>query len=152
MGTVLVPTKILDVFSQGTEEEDAGETVDRVSWERKASVESLKVMEILVSKIRTVEPSINPNYTKYYIGLASSSGPARNFVTFRPKKSDYVLTHFKIPEDEDLTSDLVETGLDILKYDSGNYRVRVYEADLEKHGQTFMKLINRARQAYTIKG
>lgn len=104
----LVPTKILDVFSQGTEEEDAGEKVDRVYWERKASVESLKVMNILVSKIRTVEPGINPNYTKYYIGLASSSGPARNFVTFRPKKSDYVLTHFKIPEDEDLTSDLVE--------------------------------------------
>lgn len=144
----LIATRVLDLTTLGTEEEDEGESVDRASWERTASKESLLIVDKLVEMVNTVQPGMNPKYNKYYIGLASG-GVARNFVAFRPRKS-IVLTEFKIPQEDELTAWLDETGLATAAYSVkfGIYRVRVRQSDLAEHQDSFIKLITKARDAY----
>ena len=144
----LITTRVLDLATLGTEEEDEGETVDRASWERTASKASLQIVDRLVEMVNTVQSGMSPKYNKYYIGLASG-GVARNFVAFRPRKS-IVLTEFKIPQEDELTAWLDETGLSTVSYNTryGNYRVRVRQSDLDEHRDAFIKLITKARDAY----
>ncbi len=144
----LIATRVVDLTALGTEEEDEGETVDRASWERQASKNSLQIMDGLVELIRTVQPGLSPKYNKHHIGLASG-GVARNFVVFNPRKN-YVLTNFKIPQEEDLTAWLDETGLSIVSYDIryGYYRLRVRHSDLDNHKEDLLQLISKASSAY----
>lgn len=143
----LIATRVVDLTTLGTEEEDEGESVDRASWEKQASRESLEIMDGIVGLIRKVQPGLDPKYNKHYIGLASN-GVARNFVVFNPKKK-YVLTSFKIPQEEDLTAWLDETGLNIMSYDrAGYYRLRVRQSDLDNHKEDLLQLINKAYAAY----
>ena len=139
---------MVDLTTLGTEEEDEGETVDRASWERQASKNSLQIMDGLVELIRTAQPGLSPKYNKHHIGLASG-GVARNFVVFNPRKN-YVLTNFKIPQEEDLTAWLDETGLSIVSYDIryGYYRLRVRHSDLDNHKEDLLQLISKASSAY----
>ena len=120
----LIATRVVDLFVMGRDEEDEGETVDRASWERAASPNSLKTMDALVQLIKGVDPAIAPKYNKYYIGL-TSAGATRNFVVFRPRKGN-VPTEFKIPQEDELTERLEESGLAIMSYDSrvGAYRIQ----------------------------
>ena len=143
----LVATRVVDLVRLGTEEEDAGETVDRSSWEAKASVNSLQIMDSLIEMVEEAQPGVSPRYNKNYIGLGYG-GQARNFVAFIPRKS-LVLAEFKIPQSEELTALLDEIGLDTLSYRrrSGQYRVRVRQSDLKKHHETLTDLISRARDA-----
>lgn len=144
----LVATRVVDLMTLGTEEEEGGEAVDRGYWEQKASFESLKLVDQLVLRICEIEPGMEAKYNKHYIGLASH-GLARNFVSFTPRKR-HVIAAFKISEDETLTSDLGESGLDMLPYDSQwhNYRARLTDTDLEKNGEELDRLIRVARDSY----
>ena len=144
----LIATRVLDLTTLGTEEEDEGETVDRASWEHKASRGSLRIMDGLTEIVNTIHSGMTPKYTKFYIGLASG-GAAQNFVKFRPSKS-YVLTEFKIPQEEELSNWLNESGLAIVPYETryGNYRVRIRQSDLKDHRETLVDLITKARDAY----
>lgn len=138
----LVATRVLDVVRLGTEEEDAGETVDRSHWEQKTSVASLKVMDDLVALINEVVQGIEPRYNKHFIGLTHNDQP-NHFVIFGPRKSPYVLTEFKVREDEETITHLNDSGL---KYDtkSGKYRVWVYQNDVSEHRQVFIDLITKS--------
>ena len=147
----LIATRVLDIMTLGTDEEDEGATVDRATWQSSSSLESLKTMDSLVDMIRKLEPNIGPKYNKHYIGLAPSGGTARNFVIFRPRKY-YVLTEFKIPQNEELTNRLDESGLALVAYHSrlGAYRVQVRQADLEdgERSKVLTTFITEARDAY----
>ena len=147
----LIATRVVDLTTRGTEEEDEGETVDRAYWERKASKGSLQIMDRLVELINKVQPELSPNYKKHHIGLASG-GVARNFVTFSPRKA-FVLTGFRIPQDEELTSWLDETGLNIAAYDTRSryYRMHVRQSDVDDHEDDFIKLIGKAHDAYSVR-
>ena len=144
----LVATRVVDLFIMGRDEEDEGETVDRASWERVASPNSLKTMDALVQLIKEVDPAVAPKYNKYYIGL-TSAGAIRNFVEFRPRKVN-VTTAFKIPQEDGLTERLEESGLATMSYDnrSGAYRVQVRDGDIENHRALFLDLIRRSRDAH----
>jgi hypothetical protein len=143
----LVPTRVVDLLRRGTEEEDEGETVDRGSWERKSSPTSLQAMDRLVEMVNEVQSGMRPKYNKHYVGLVYG-GQTRNFMAFHPRKGPIVLTEFKIPQDEELTAALEETGLSIIPYAYGGYRVKVRKTDLETYEPVFMDLIRRAHEAY----
>ena len=144
----LIATRVVDLTTLGTAEEDEGETVDRASWEQKASKDSLQIMDGLVELIRTVRPELSPKYNKHHIGLASG-GVARNFVVFYPRRN-HVWTNFKIPQEEDQTAWLDETGLSTVSYDTryGYYRLRVRQSDLDNHKEDLLQLIRKAHDAY----
>lgn len=146
----LVATRVLDLVTLGTEEEDEGETVDRSFWEARASGDSMQIFNRLVEMVREDYPGVEPKYNKIYIGL-TLGGAVRNFVTFRPRKSPVVLTEFGIPQDEDVTVDLEESGLNVMPYDSRfrQYRIQVRQSDLKEHRDFLINLIQRAYDAHS---
>ena len=145
----LISTRVVDLTTLGTEEEDEGEPVDRAYWEQKAAKGSLPIVDNLMELVNQVQPGLSSHYNKHYIGLASD-GIARNFVEFHPRKN-HILTTFKIPQSDETTASLEETGLDTVTYDSryGRYRVRVYPRDVEDHRGTLISLIRKASEAYS---
>lgn len=144
----LVATRVLDLVTLGTEEEDAGETVGPSFWESRASRDSMQIADRLVEMIQEAYLGVEPKYNKHYIGL-TLGGTARNFVIFRPRKSPMVLTEFGIPQDEDTTVEMEESGLNVVPYESHfrRYRIRVRQSDLKEHRDFFINLIQKAYDA-----
>ena len=105
-------------------------------------------MDALVQLIKGVDPAIAPKYNKYYIGL-TSAGATRNFVVFRPRKGN-VPTEFKIPQEDEITEKLEESGLATMSYDNrvGAYRIQVRDADIQNHRELLLDLIRRSRDAH----
>ena len=61
----LVATRVVDQMSLATEEEDEDTSVDRGYWEKgRGSTTSLQILDALMELIRTVEPDLQPNFTK----------------------------------------------------------------------------------------
>ena len=143
----LVATRVIDLVLLGLDEEDAGPPVGRSYWEDEASTASMQIADRLIEMIQEAYPGVEAKYNKSYIGL-TLGGAVKNFVTFRPRKSPppRVLTTFKIPQNEDTTAKLNESGLDVLSYDStyGEYKVQVRQTDLEKHEALIRGLIQKA--------
>ena len=146
----LVATRVVDLVTRGTDEEDESEATDRASWQRRAPAASMQMMDTLVGLVDQVQPGLVPKYNKGYVGLASPSGTARNFVIFRPRKKA-VLTEFKIPQDDEFSSWLADdSGLDVISYSRfGRYRVQVRQADIDQHRDVLLQCIRKARDAYT---
>jgi len=150
----LIATRVLDVTTLGTEEEDEGGVFDRASWERKSSVATLSLVDRLVDMIRNVVPGIGPKFNKYYIGLAMPGSSAQNFVSFVPRKA-HLIMQFRVAQDEDLSTRLSESNLNLLAYDKqwGYYRIGVKQADLEDEERCdiIRDLIVKAYAAYPSK-
>ena len=146
----LMATRVVDLTTWGTDEEDAtGAEVDRTWWEEQSSKESLEVLDHLMRLIKEVEPGVDLKYNKHYIGLATSSGAVRNFVIFRPRKKN-VFTEFNIPQDEQLTAWLEDSGLETNSYNSryGNYRVYVHSSDIDRNRDVLSELVRKAHDAH----
>ena len=145
----LVATRVLDVVRHGTEDDDAGVTVDRPYWEQKATTESLKTVDNVVSMVKELLPGVEPRYNKNYIGLTYNS-QAKNFVLFHPKKK-FVWVEFKTPEDEEITNLLDDSRLTVGTYNPrfNLYRVKAFQGDHEENRETFLKLIEKARDSYS---
>ena len=144
----LIATRVVDLVRLGTEEEDEGKPADRSNWEDYASAASMQTFDGLLEMIRKSYPGVEPKYNKSFIGLTSDR-QVRNFVTWNPVKSLYVLTGFRIPQNEHTTTRLDESGLAVVPYDLkyGYYRVRVRLNDLDEHRELFHDLIREAYDA-----
>ena len=145
----LVATRVVDQMSLATEEEDEGTSVDRAYWEKgRGSTASLQILDALLELFRTVEPDLQPNFTKHYVGLTSNH-VSRNFVTFRPRKQNLIVA-FRIPRMAAIDEALESVGIDTLEYSkrSSRYRVRLTQQDIAAHRETLTDLVRRARDAY----
>lgn len=145
----LVATRVVDVTTLGTEEDEEGETVDRAYWEARASRDSVQLVDRFAVMVQRIEPELQPKYNKHYIGLAAN-GVARNFVQFRPRQK-YVIAEFRIPRSDDLTERLESSALEMLPYDTrwNRYRLRVTGRDMEEHHDDLAGLILHARDSYS---
>lgn len=143
----LVATRVVDLMTLATEEEDEGSAVDRTYWEGRGSDESLKIVDRVVSIIQEYEPDIQPRYTKFYIGL-ESGGRVRSFVSFRPRKK-HVNAEFRIPQSDELTRTIEDAGLDTMEYSKryGQYRIRLTLPEIDSHEETIRDLIRKASDA-----
>ena len=144
----LVTTKVLDLLTLGTEEEDdTGGATDRSFWEAsRGSAATLQLADRMLDLVREVTGvcGLALKYNKFYIGLAKD-GVANNFVTFRPRRK-HMIVEFKVPSSDDVTAKLEDEGLDMLDYGKrwGRYRARVTEEDLAKHADVLRGLIKLA--------
>jgi len=145
----IVATRVLDLMTIGTDEEDEGETVDRAYWQQKASPSSLSVVDQAINLVQTIEPGLEAKYNKHYIGLAANEVP-KNLVIFRPRRGDTVVAEFAVPRSDELTTQLIDEGLDMLEYDARwrKYRVRLTAQDIENHESELRGLVEAARSAY----
>lgn len=144
----LVFTKVLNVLTLATDEEDEGEIVDRRYWEAKASEASLKLMDVLVDRLQTFAAGFAANYNKHYIGL-SRNGISQNFVEFTPRKTTVILG-LKHPQDESIQAMIDQSDLDMLAYDHrwNQYRLRLTERDVRDNESTLTQLMNLAHDSY----
>ncbi len=144
----LIATRVVDLATLGTEEEDEGDPVDRAYWERLVSQPSLSIMDDIIKMAEDVQSGLNTKYNKGYISLASSNG-ARRFLTLGPRKKPYVLTDWYFELDKDITDQLDNAGI---KYDTqlGRYRLWVYQNDVKQHGDMLRGFIDKSLKASVV--
>ena len=142
-------TRVLDVQSLGTEEDDSPAlATDRPYWESRSTKQVLTVMDSLVELARNIDPRLVARYNKYYIGLGID-GLANNFISFKPRKK-HVCLQIKIPESDESDEILENTNLQLLDYDKRwrNYRIQVNQPSVDEHRELLLELM---KQAYALR-
>lgn len=142
-------TRVLDIQSLGTEEEDSPAlATDRPYWESRSTKQVLTVMDSLVELARDIDPRLIARYNKHYIGLGID-GLANNFISFKPRKKNVCL-QIKIPSSVETDEILENAEMQLLDYDKRwrNYRIQVTQSDVDKNRELLLDLI---RQAYALR-
>jgi predicted transport protein len=143
----LVFTKVMDELSRGLidEDEDAeAAPTDRTYWEQKASKATVALADDLLKIVREFDPALSLKYNKFYIGLARDGQPY-NFVVCRPRKGHMIL-ELKLPENEDLTAKVDQSGIETLEYDKRwrAYRLQLAKADVSTKADVLKELMRLA--------
>lgn len=142
-------TKVLDENKFDLLEEDnAAEPTDKEYWEKKATKESMKLTEKIMSSLAESTSEYNLKYNKHYIGIAKNN-IANNFIAFVPRKAA-VLLHIKLEKSDDIDEIIEESDLDALAYDKqwNQYRLRIKESDLSSNLEVLKNLTIQAKSAY----
>lgn len=149
-GISLTFTKVLDRMTIGTDEEEQYEITDRKYWENKSTAKMLKAVDSIFADISQFASGFDLKYNKFYIGL-SKDGIAKNFVTFKPKKSFLYLV-IKGTEDSEKIKLLENTGLDTsytARWKEYNIRLSGYE-EYKKHKELLDNLIKDSMAYFSI--
>ncbi len=143
-------TKVLDLITPD-EEQEAGEIVDKLYWEKRGSKDTVKLTDKILSYIEEFVEGYNLKYNKHYIGLTQND-VAKNFVTFTPRRETLQIS-FKIKRNETTDKFLNESELDQLAYDNqwSQYRIRVKQNDITDSKDKIMELLKTAYEEFTGK-
>ena len=142
-------TRILDIQTLGTEEEDSPAlATDRSYWETRSSKQVLSTVDSLIEVAREIDPRLVARYNKHYVGLGID-GLANNFCFFRPRKKHLCL-QIKIPFSDETNEVLENSNLQLLEYDKRwrYYRIQIVQEDVDKNK---MLLLDLMRQAYALR-
>ena len=98
--------------------------------------------------LRTIDPSLELKYNKFYIGLAKDGQP-NNFVLFRAKKEN-LRVELRLDQSEEVRRELDEASLDLMDYDnhSGRYRIRLTPGQVSNHKSFLTKLLRLSYEQY----
>jgi hypothetical protein len=141
----LSATKVLDVFTLGTEEEDEpGQPTDRAYWIRQGSDPTLALTDELLRLVNEVTPGTELKYNKYYIGLVRD-GLVDNYVQFTPKKQ-HVIAEVRLPRSDEVSALMEDGGLDVMGYDKqwNRYKIRITPGDPSIRRDVLLELMHRA--------
>ena len=141
-------TTVLDLITPD-EEEEFGESVDRAYWEKRATKETVKMADKLLTFIDEFVNGFTLKYNKHYIGI-TQNGVAKNFVSFSPRKS-IIQLNVKLKKSDDIDEIINNSDLDSLAYDKqfNEYRFRLKEVDLKNSKAVIADLFKMAYEAYT---
>jgi len=133
---VLHITKVLDVFSEAEDVEEAGgEQVDRRYWERRAGATSLSVLDAVVAMIEKEIGTARVTYNKNHISLGTIGF---NFCWFHPRKST-PHCHFRLrsgsEEREKLIRQLEDGGVSATPFQSELITIKLSRKHLEDSRQ-----------------
>ncbi|MBK9387520.1 MAG: hypothetical protein IPN34_22125 [Planctomycetes bacterium] len=138
--------KVLDETRLGLVEDDeeVQPVADRAYWEERAGKPMLAVIDELFALLRKLDSSLEPNYTKPYVGIAQD-GRRSTDIIFRPHKS-VIHVAVRLEKTEETTAELETSGLDVGDYDlkPGRYRFRLAKGDLEKHRELLSRTFRKA--------
>lgn len=145
----LVFTKVLDRISLANDADfEIAEVTDRNYWEKRSSPKIVKIVEAIFADTKEIIGDFELKFNKFYIGIAID-GIAKNFIHFYPRKS-FVYMAIKIAEDEEVTKELENTGLDV-SYSSRDKEYLIvfqnYEA-FKNHKEVFLPVVEKAKKAY----
>ena len=142
----LVFTTVLDQVTLGLvdEDEEIQEVTDRSYWERRGSQKTVAMADELLAIVRTLDPTLELKYNKFYIGLARNGQPS-NFVVFRPKKG-FLRLEPRLKRSDETQERLEAAGLDVMDYDErwGRYRIRLLPGELKKHTEVLTQVLTQA--------
>ena len=142
----LICTTVVDQMRLGLvdEDEEVQEITDRPYWENRGSKSTLVMADELLAIIKTIDPTLELKYNKFYIGLAKEGKPS-NFVIFRPKKN-FLRLEPRLDRSDQMQERLETEGLDVMDYEDrwGRYRIRLSKGDVKKHAEFLTKLLGEA--------
>lgn len=126
------------------DDDENQEIADRDYWIRRASVETVDVVDQTFKLIDQIKPGYKLKYNKYYIGLAKGS-EVNNFIVFRPKK-DYTRFEVKIAKSQSIDELISKSNVQTMPYksQSGRYRLKLHPGEIEVHEKLIRRLIAEA--------
>ena len=143
-------TKVIDKVVLGTDEDDEYEVADRNYWENRSTKKMLKAVDDIFDDLAEYVTGYELKYNKFYIGI-SKDGVAKNFISFKPKKS-YLYLIFKANEDKALSEKLEEAGLEVT-YESRwkQYRIKLSDFDdYKKYREIIIECVEIAKDYFNL--
>ena len=142
--------KVVDELTFGLVDEDepVAEPTDRHYWESRGTSKTLALTDQLLKIVHEVEPKALLKYNKYYIGL-EVDGSVFNFVSFKPRKANVVMT-IKLPQSDEIDGQLQDAEFELLPYESRwrQYRLRIEEVPDQKQQSVLLDLFRKAREGF----
>ncbi|NLC40917.1 MAG: hypothetical protein GX763_08395 [Clostridiaceae bacterium] len=139
---MLIFTKVLDEVELGLveDEEETTEAADRSYWTERSSYDSVRIADEVFALIKSVDPSYELKYNKYYIGIAKDNQP-NNFVVFRPKRN-FTRVRFRMDKDQKVDELIDEEGIEFLDYSNRDrgYQIILRKGDVHRHKDLLTKL------------
>src|SRR5262245_36212182 len=97
--TTLIFTKVMDELKRGPDEVELPPPTDRDYWEKRGSKTTIQLTDELLAIAREIDPSLEPQYNKHYIGIYKGGQPF-NFSVFRPRKNS-INVEIKLPRSDE---------------------------------------------------
>ena len=142
--------KVLDELTFGLVDEDEpiAEPTDRHYWESRGTSKTIALTDTLLKIVHEVEPKALLKYNKHYIGL-EVDGSAFNFVSFRPRKSNVLMT-VRLAQSEEIDAQLQEAEFDTLPYVTRwqQYRLRLDDSPDQKQQALLLDLFRKSREEF----
>jgi len=122
------------------------DSVDRTYWEKRASKETVKMADILLSFIDGFVGGFDLKYNRPYIGLMQN-GLAKNFVYFVPKR-DSLIVNVRLEKADTVDKMIDNSDLDQLANKKTWYRFRLKHKDLAANKDVITELFKMAYEFY----
>ena len=134
---------ILDLIPRVEEEETEVQSVGREYWDSRVG-NVMKSGDELFKIIKTQDTDLELSYRVGYCGL-SRNGVADNYLIIKPRRN-FISFQIKLPQTEDLTKKLEDTGLSI-NYNNHwkRYIIHLNPQDLKNHSGFLQELIKTTK-------
>ena len=119
----LIFVPVLDHRVRDTGVEEPAIETDREYWEGRSNPEYLALMDSMLELLHDIDPSIELNYNKQYVGLIGDH-PSKTYVVFKPKKTQ-LNVEIKLPKEDAYDSLLDETRIVQNQYSRRNRQYRL---------------------------
>lgn len=145
---VLQFTRVLDTyeFSAEPEEEEIAEQVDVAYWQRKASPDTLGMVEAIRALVPTPRGDTRMTYNKYHIALGTSG---YNFAWFYPRKTiAHSHVNIKVGPDNrtELLKKLEDAGIEAENHRRDQIRLHVSTKDIQEHSPLIVEILAAAEE------
>ncbi len=144
---VLHFTRVLDTYEFGADidDEESGERADRTYWEKRASKESLEVVDALQSMIPSPNSELRVTYNRGNIAVGTSG---YYFFWGHPRKASYCHLRVKVPPDQrqGLIDKLETNGLDWVSRGQSSIRLRLTKQDVTQNQALLTEILKVAEE------
>jgi hypothetical protein len=144
---VLHFTRVLDTYEFGADidDEESGERADRTYWEKRASKESLEVVDALQSMIPSPNSELRVTYNRGNIAVGTSG---YYFFWGHPRKASYCHFRVKVPPDQrqGLIDKLETNGLDAVSRGQSSIRLRLTRQEVTQNQALLTEILKVAEE------
>ena len=144
---VLHFTRVLDTYEFGADIEDPpGDVADRGYWEKRASRESLELLDSLLPLVPTAHGEPRVTYNRGHIALGTSG---YNFCWLHPRRaSPHCNLHMKVPPDQrpSLIEKLEGVGIDAANRGRTSVRLQLTKKDITENRSALEELLRVAEE------
>ena len=143
-------TTVLDqvLFGLVDEDEETQEPADRAYWENRGSKATVAMADEVLALVQELNPRLQLNYTKSYIGLAIDGRP-NNFLLFFPKK-DQIRIQPRMTKSTELEEAAEIAGVDVMDYRAryARYRLRLQKGEVQKQAEILRKFLEASYREF----
>lgn len=141
----VVATRVVDRMVLGDDDDEgADEPTNRDYWVKKSSATSVGIAEAVFALVQELDPGLQLNYRKNYVGLARG-GLVDNFMLLFPRKQNRVIVTFRTARSDEIDSALEDADLPFeYKARRSRYRLELTQAAVAEHQAVLRGLARRA--------